>query len=72
MGSRLKGGTIKRGRSLLRDIRAATISRLYFDDNLLRTETETPTGVSANTVTYAYLADGNRDHALRGQQLDRS
>jgi RHS repeat-associated protein len=42
----------------------AAISRTYFDDNLLKTETETPTGVSANTVTYAYLADGNRDSIL--------
>jgi RHS repeat-associated protein len=38
----------------------ATISRSYFNDNLLRTETETPTGASAKTVTYSYDADGNR------------
>jgi RHS repeat-associated protein len=38
----------------------ATISRSYFNDNLLRTETETPTGASAKAVTYSYDADGNR------------
>jgi hypothetical protein len=39
----------------------ATISRLYFNDNLLRYETETPTGGVARTVGYTYDADGNRD-----------
>ena len=42
----------------------AAISRTYFNDNLLNTETEAPTGGSANTVTYAYLADGNRGSIL--------
>ena len=38
----------------------ATISRTYFNDNLLNTETETITGRSADTETYTYDADGNR------------
>ena len=38
----------------------ATISRGYFYDNLLRTETETITGGRAKTVSYMYDADGNR------------
>ena len=38
----------------------ATISRGYFYDNLLRTETETITGGRAKTVSYTYDADGNR------------
>jgi len=39
----------------------ATISRTYFDDNLLNTETQTPVGGgSGNTVTYGYNADRNR------------
>lgn len=38
----------------------ATISRGYFYDNLLRTETETVTGGRAKTVSYVYDADGNR------------
>ena len=38
----------------------ATISRGYFYDNLLRTETETITGGYAKTVSYTYDADGNR------------
>jgi RHS repeat-associated protein len=40
----------------------ATISRAYFNDNLLLTETETATGPGgvARTVTYTYDADGNR------------
>ncbi len=39
----------------------ATISRLYWDDNSLRSETETPTGGVARTVTYYYDTDGNRE-----------
>jgi RHS repeat-associated protein len=38
----------------------ATISRLYFNDDLLRAETETITGGVARQVIYAYDADGNR------------
>jgi RHS repeat-associated protein len=38
----------------------ATISRGYFNDNRLRTETETATGGAARTVNYTYDADGNR------------
>ena len=38
----------------------ANISRAYFDDNLLRQETETITGGSSKTVAYTYDADGNR------------
>jgi RHS repeat-associated protein len=38
----------------------ATISRGYFYDNLLWTETETITGGRAKTVSYTYDADGNR------------
>ena len=40
----------------------ATISRTYFNDNLLNTETETITisGGVARPVTYTYDADGNR------------
>lgn len=36
----------------------AVISRTYFDDNLLHTETETPAGGTANTVSYTWAADG--------------
>lgn len=39
----------------------AAISRTYFDDNLLKTETETPSGGTANTVTYAWNADAQRE-----------
>jgi RHS repeat-associated protein len=41
----------------------ATISRIYWNDNLLRTETETPTGPGgiARSVSYTYNADGNPD-----------
>lgn len=42
----------------------AAISRTYYDDNLLKMETETPAGMSANMVTYSYNADGNRDTIL--------
>ena len=38
----------------------ATISRTYFNDNLLKSETETATGGVARTVNYTYDADGNR------------
>jgi RHS repeat-associated protein len=38
----------------------ANISRTYYNDNLLRAETETITGGSAKTVTYTYDGDGNR------------
>jgi RHS repeat-associated protein len=38
----------------------ATISRTYFNDNLLNTETETIIGRNADTMTYTYDADGNR------------
>jgi RHS repeat-associated protein len=38
----------------------ATITRTYFDDNLLNSETETPVGGSANTTAYTYNADGGR------------
>jgi len=38
----------------------ATISSGYFNDNLLRTETETATGGVARTLNYTYDADGNR------------
>jgi RHS repeat-associated protein len=38
----------------------ANISRAYFNDNLLRSETESITGGSSKTVTYFYDADGNR------------
>jgi YD repeat-containing protein len=39
----------------------ATISRIYWNDNSLKTETETPTGGVERSVTYFYDADGNRD-----------
>jgi RHS repeat-associated protein len=39
----------------------ATISREYFNDNLLKSETETATGGVARQVSYTYDADGNRD-----------
>jgi RHS repeat-associated protein len=42
----------------------AAISRTYFDDNLLKAETQTPTGGSANTVTYAWNADANGESIL--------
>jgi RHS repeat-associated protein len=42
----------------------ATISRTYFDDNLLHTETETPTGGVANIVTYTWNPDANRESIL--------
>jgi RHS repeat-associated protein len=60
----------------------ATISRGYFNDNLLRTETETATGGTARTLNYTYDADGNRatlqipgysfsyDYTGRNQLLD--
>ncbi len=38
----------------------ATISRTYFNDNLLNTETATYADNTARTVTYTYDADGNR------------
>ena len=38
----------------------ANISRAYFDDNLLRQETESITGGRSKTVAYTYNADGNR------------
>jgi len=38
----------------------ANISRIYYNDNLLRSETESITGGRAKTTTYAYDADGNR------------
>ncbi len=38
----------------------ATISRGYFNDNLLRYETETITGGVARQVSYTYDSDGNR------------
>ena len=37
----------------------ATISRAYFNDNLLQTETETPGGGVARAVHHIYDADGN-------------
>jgi RHS repeat-associated protein len=37
----------------------ANITRAYFNDNLLRLETESITGASSKTVTYSYDADGN-------------
>ncbi|MFZ1219326.1 MAG: RHS repeat-associated core domain-containing protein [Chthoniobacterales bacterium] len=42
----------------------ATVSREYYNDNLLKAETQAPAGGSANTVTYAYAADGNRESIL--------
>ena len=39
----------------------ASISRVYFNDNLPNSETETITGGVARPVTYTYNADGNRD-----------
>ena len=39
----------------------ATISRAYWEDNLLGYETETPTGGSAKTAMYFYDADANLD-----------
>ena len=39
----------------------ATISRAYWNDNLLGAETETPTGGAAAGHAYYYDADGNRD-----------
>jgi YD repeat-containing protein len=60
----------------------ATISRGYFNDNLLRTETETATGGVARTLDYTYDADANRatlqipgysfsyDYTNRNQLLD--
>jgi RHS repeat-associated protein len=39
----------------------ATISKIYWNDNLLRTETETPTGGVARAVSYTYDADGDPD-----------
>jgi RHS repeat-associated protein len=38
----------------------ANITRAYFNDNLLRSETESITGANSKTVTYSYDADGNR------------
>src|SRR6202040_3638626 len=38
----------------------ATISRYYFNDNLLSSETSTYADNRARTVTYAYDADANR------------
>jgi RHS repeat-associated protein len=38
----------------------ANISRAYFDDNLLRQETESITGGSSKAVAYTYNADGKR------------
>jgi RHS repeat-associated protein len=38
----------------------ANITRTYFNDNLLRSETESITGANSKTVTYSYDADGNR------------
>ena len=38
----------------------ATIHRAYYNDNSLSSETETPTGGVAKTVSYFYNADGNR------------
>lgn len=38
----------------------ATISRSYFGDNLLKSETETATGGVSRVVNYTYDADGNR------------
>jgi RHS repeat-associated protein len=38
----------------------ATISRNYFNDNLLSSETTTPSDNTARTVSYTYDADGNR------------
>jgi RHS repeat-associated protein len=42
----------------------AALTRTYYNDNSLWSETETPTGGSANTVTYAYNADGLRGNIL--------
>jgi hypothetical protein len=39
----------------------ASISRTYFNDNLLSSETETITGGVARTVSYIYDEDGDRD-----------
>jgi RHS repeat-associated protein len=38
----------------------ANITRAYFNDNLLQSETESIIGASSKTVTYSYDADGNR------------
>ena len=38
----------------------ATISRTYFNDNLLKSETETATGGVSRAVSYTYDSDGNR------------
>src|ERR1700730_6810598 len=38
----------------------ATISRTYFNDHLLKNETEAISGASSNTVSYTYNADANR------------
>ncbi len=38
----------------------AAISRVYFNDNLLKSETQTVTGSVAKAVGYTYDADGNR------------
>jgi len=38
----------------------ATITRSYYNDNTLHTETETIPGRNADTMTYTYDADGNR------------
>jgi YD repeat-containing protein len=38
----------------------ANVTRAYFNDNLLRSETESIIGASSKTVTYSYDADGNR------------
>jgi RHS repeat-associated protein len=42
------------------DNASAAISRLYWNDNLLRSETETATGGIARTASYTYDEDGNR------------
>jgi len=39
----------------------ANITRAYYNDNLLLSETETNTGGSTKTVSYEYDGDGNRD-----------
>jgi RHS repeat-associated protein len=54
---RLTGVTNRAGNNNI-----ASISRVYWNDNLLRSETETPTGGVATTVSYAYDADGNRHY----------